>query len=609
METKRVCPSCHAECASDTRFCGLCGAPLPEATAASEAIPTKCPICGAVATPGMKFCGACGTALGVEQVEIVRRVRRPKKPREKMTKERLHTYLRAGLLLLLSALMLGFAFLPVYHVELYYEKEAEYDGVLGIEPRATEGLEAPDGDLDFSLSAIDTVVLFVDTVYNQKDPASENTRLIRRLRDARYDLYEAQNEFSKDRDLDTLSGAVGDFVFLLLRLEARDVTADPTVMMGAMALLSVAYLAVALVAFVLALLTLLHAVGVLRGRTHFRGAATALLLLPLLLLGLSVLAGHLFSEIPQLLVGLLDSGLSYDTGFYSVNLYLGFGAALALLAERIVFARGQLVLRRVICTAITLVLCLTSFLMLLAPLMNADIVGYFDRDDYPYLREVKAPISVGCYNLLHQNFGSLRKYERDMGRTATSKGEFFEERLNGYLDYKVEDIENGAADAVSTSVLSAALVANMAATPAFLVGMGASLATVAFAVLSLLAAHAALVDLALGGRVRRPGFGLRIAAAVLAILLLALVILSVVIINDRIDRFNFHTDAFTLRIAAGPILLVIFAIGALFVPRGAHRIVQYVEGNAPSAPTDATSSAEAETPEGKGGLGIADTAI
>ncbi len=46
------CASCGAENRADRRFCGQCGAALPNACAA----------CGFQNDPGEKFCGGCGAA-------------------------------------------------------------------------------------------------------------------------------------------------------------------------------------------------------------------------------------------------------------------------------------------------------------------------------------------------------------------------------------------------------------------------------------------------------------------------------------------------------------------------------------------------------------------
>ncbi|MBT3885727.1 MAG: AAA family ATPase [Rhodospirillaceae bacterium] len=52
------CPNCLAENATDNKFCGQCGTPLPEG----------CPECGAENPDGNKFCGQCGTPLGIGDV-------------------------------------------------------------------------------------------------------------------------------------------------------------------------------------------------------------------------------------------------------------------------------------------------------------------------------------------------------------------------------------------------------------------------------------------------------------------------------------------------------------------------------------------------------------
>ena len=48
-----LCPACGQPATPGKRFCGACGAPLPQ----------QCPACGAFNAPGKRFCEDCGTAL------------------------------------------------------------------------------------------------------------------------------------------------------------------------------------------------------------------------------------------------------------------------------------------------------------------------------------------------------------------------------------------------------------------------------------------------------------------------------------------------------------------------------------------------------------------
>lgn len=51
------CTNCNAELAAGTKFCTVCGQPVPQATA------PKCPNCNADIEPGSKFCTVCGQTL------------------------------------------------------------------------------------------------------------------------------------------------------------------------------------------------------------------------------------------------------------------------------------------------------------------------------------------------------------------------------------------------------------------------------------------------------------------------------------------------------------------------------------------------------------------
>ena len=52
------CPTCGAPLKPGIKFCGSCGAAVPQA-------PAACPGCGQPVNPGARFCGSCGQALGM----------------------------------------------------------------------------------------------------------------------------------------------------------------------------------------------------------------------------------------------------------------------------------------------------------------------------------------------------------------------------------------------------------------------------------------------------------------------------------------------------------------------------------------------------------------
>ena len=54
---QRLCPACGSPLKPGIKFCGNCGAAVPEA-------PPSCPQCGQPVNPGARFCGSCGRVLG-----------------------------------------------------------------------------------------------------------------------------------------------------------------------------------------------------------------------------------------------------------------------------------------------------------------------------------------------------------------------------------------------------------------------------------------------------------------------------------------------------------------------------------------------------------------
>ena len=57
-----ACSSCGRPAAPDDKFCGRCGAPLPESPALAVATPA-CKNCGRLSEPDDRFCAECGQEL------------------------------------------------------------------------------------------------------------------------------------------------------------------------------------------------------------------------------------------------------------------------------------------------------------------------------------------------------------------------------------------------------------------------------------------------------------------------------------------------------------------------------------------------------------------
>ena len=67
-----TCPNCHAPVADGCRFCGACGAPIPQEPVAPAKVPapgdakpapTTCPNCGKTLPSGARFCQSCGAPI------------------------------------------------------------------------------------------------------------------------------------------------------------------------------------------------------------------------------------------------------------------------------------------------------------------------------------------------------------------------------------------------------------------------------------------------------------------------------------------------------------------------------------------------------------------
>jgi RNA polymerase subunit RPABC4/transcription elongation factor Spt4 len=57
-----ACPNCGRPAGPEDKFCGSCGAPLPEVPVPAE-VAQACPNCGRLFEPGDRFCAECGQEL------------------------------------------------------------------------------------------------------------------------------------------------------------------------------------------------------------------------------------------------------------------------------------------------------------------------------------------------------------------------------------------------------------------------------------------------------------------------------------------------------------------------------------------------------------------
>ena len=459
---------------------------------------------------------------------------------------------RAVLLLALAALMLACAFLPVYHVEMEYDMPVE-------------GYEL-DGDIDVTLSAVQVVTLFTDTMYSQRNPLTGSPKLSKAWRQADEDLSIAFEVADARRDIGgrDLARAMEDYVFLSMRLAARSQSVSPDLLLGGAAILSVLYLGVAGAALVLAVLVLLQAYGVMRGRSLVGLTAICLMALPALFIAIVLLFRLAIGDAVSEMVGIGDIGFDITIGFSVANLVLGLLAAVFLLRARVAGGDFDLPVRRTVTAVLTILLCVASVALLFAPVLRVGVkTSYSTGSSYSRALPADVPMGAGLYGDLHESLSALKTIEREMGRTASAKGEYFATYVQAHSQYTLLQLEDGASASLTAGTMGVALVGQMRASGAYAIGFIGSLVIVLFTVLTLLSLLRALLELTLGaGRTRRDLF-LRLAVLLLAVLLLVVVILTAALVNARVDNFKSFTSSFEVSVALAPIATLLFSLVAL----------------------------------------------
>ena len=524
----------------------------------------KCPVCGTECVDHSRFCNMCGNALAVEPS-----VTEEKSKKHKPVLEKIAHIVRNSLLLAVALVLLVTAFTPILRID-FGELDRSLDGYY------------------YNVSPVETVVIFANSLYNLTDEELEDTRIYDRLQDVVESLGDALDEESfedlsreEQRDAKTL-------IRLTVRAAMRheDSVSVPSVLLAA--LLSVAYIALAILAFIFAVINFVSCLT--GGAGRFSLAAT-----------LSVFAAML---LPVLHYGIctMFAGSSADISFTEEMYRVGGGVVISLIAigifvaycivERILLARHTISIRRYVVNAVVVLLCIVMLILVAAPVVGITAETEISGKDNKW--DVKVNLGASFYKNFELTEESIEEIYDSMGGTSVAKESYVSGLVSRFGLYTSSEIRRGKADHVAVSILAYAMIYGFAPTaviPFAYVQMFTMLTAVLLAVLLA----RAVCFFVLGEKKKNMADIIFSAVAVLSTLgQIAFIVIHTVNVNNILGDCGLKASEIYAHICAAPIVIAVLGVlvcVAVCLDK-AHVVAPVTEVAAPV--TDDTAETEAD---------------
>ncbi len=529
-----------------------------------------CPHCGTELSDAAERCTLCGQLLSTERVVV----RKHKGCRADggivrhclawLKTHNLPFLIKSALLVVLSTLLLVFAFLPIFEVK------ASLNSV---------GL---DEEFSFQISAVDTVVFFADSLQKLDQDDIVNSDL---MEDIEVLTKKLTADLAKTVDPNATTveftpkqkAMIEDLLYSTVRLMLQSEEVETSFFMIFAMVSSLLYLALTVALLVCSVLNIVFAIW--KKRSFFRLSVQLLCAAPVLLL-----TSYFCISPYATSTAMTDAGSLTGIAVWSVVLVFAF--VLFLLISRWVAAKRIPVaslVKNTLALALSFVVICVSFL----PVMQTDITRVFAGNTTE--KTATASIPVTYYAYLDLNEAALEEID-------VFEMDDFTLAIDGFAAYSLRQVERGEADSENflllTGVVGACIKADYI--PIFSLGF-------VFAVLLLLSAGIvmmqSLVYLATGEKLRWLSLTAKIVCVASAVLVLALSIAYSLVAMDILQAWEGATDRYSVSIAAGAIVPLIFAVLALLVPTRDVRVIhRYADDEAPAteekgAPTSETSDA------------------
>lgn len=537
----KFCPQCGTKLESDMRFCVVCGARQPEMNAEVETPIAPARQAEPITTPTEAVPVAVETEA--HETPVCKKLAWNRVKGANWGK--ISGIIRASVIMLAALLMLLTAFLPIFTVS-----------PSGVSARASDMDE-----VELKISAAQNIVFLFDTLQQLDEEELEDSELADELYELQEELFE-QMEADDADDFSDLSdegmAVFAEYILVGLRLGMQSENTATPYSLIALGVLSAAYIVLAVLAFLFALLHLLSACGVMK-RLHFtRTVLSFAVLVPMLLFALQSAMTVFYAE--PTAFSLSMTGLSVWTVVLGGLVLASFVLTAALKKQ---LPTVPQMLKRLPAMAMAIALLCT----LSGSVVNTNVKTEFANKSRK--SEATMALPAGFFNNLVLSENDYEEYSKWVAETPEEEmNEYFEEYFEDFSWYSKRQFERG--DAYDENIH-------------LLIEMGAPfdfhLVMPVFGiipVLYILAAVAAalilwqnLVFLA-GGKYRRWSVILSKILALVAMLgALALAIVYVVM-NNLIYIAEFIPKGYSLSVGAGVIAATALALAAVFCPSRAR---------------------------------------
>ncbi len=523
----------------------------------------KCGICGVENPSASTYCASCGSYISTKERPVVIEIPRFKKRLPRMSPL---VVVRNTLLLLLSVILLLVNFLPVVKMD-YGDVDASLEG------------------FEVAFTPFEMVILFTDNLRSLDEEELNDSELNDRIADHIEELFSeiAGNEYIETFDDLTREQKkkVEKLVHLVVRLALQSEESKFRWPMAASFGVTVIYALLSVLVFVFALINLIVYL-VRRGglyRISVLLASIAVMLIPLtyFLYSVALTGSGGYSSIESVTIA-IDPSEILEMSEWMLLPFVSLGAfALYQLVERIILNRDSFGLRKCAVSLMTLVLAVAIICMAFVPsfgvALDTEFAGGVERETETYL----SPYHFSNYIITTEEIEEVVDHVEDIS---------LKKMLTDYSEYTSGQVRRGEIDGIISTMLFYTITYNVIDSVVQTYSLSLVFSAFAIACAGLLAALS-VYYVSIGNGRRRWGIALGSLALVFALLYLAFNISHVSVMNVCLGDMDIEGEVFSLKLAAGSVLLAAFSLLALVLAFFNRTVRRYKYVQVDDMPTDA----------------------
>ncbi len=512
-----------------------------------------CKICGALLGEGENKCKICGNLIDDEIVIIKKKQRRFRKNTVALKDKKISFLIRNALLVLLSAIMLVFAFLPIFKLDIDLEE------TIGIED-----------DFSFKITPINAIIFYIDSLYNLDDDELYDSNIGEKAEEYQAKLTEEIKEIVEKTDKEDLDDIkltasqkklLQKSVYYSARMSLRSENEPSRGYMLASMIFSILYIAFATALFALSIINLIL---VLLKRRSLFGVALYFLyaLIPI------IIADYFcISPMGAITLGVAEKGMTLSA---VLTIILPIAFAIYLLIERSVLTKN-IQIGKIVKNSISLAISIVAICLIFTPLIGTKIKTDFrvKNSDGISATHKKGEAKTKVPVFYFAELGLTDDEIEALPETMPEYQQIFEE----FSRYTRHEVSSGYADAVNAEFLKAVSKVEYGAESIPIFGFIYYL-TLAVGLFAGITAMQNLICISTGKKCRALIIISKLLCFVCALATMVFIIIYISFINSGADVLKLD---YTASIAAGPIVLIVFALGLVFVPSRDKKIIYKYE--------------------------------